>query len=383
MRFKGLITILETAALVAMYFSASWADHTLFREGVLEETVGGRSHFVIKADVNVSGKIQVISIQTANIRVSYKITARAESKTEANRYLDLVDIRLDTERYEKAFLEILAPSFVPWGGTNYSVNVDLLLEIPEKISIEGECRFMDIDIVGPFRDIELDCEHSSISLNKITGSAIVNTTNSEINIKSIKGDLRAETSNGPIYVEDAEIESGNALLETVNGEINLRKIQGSIEAYTTYSPIKAVDVDASEGSVVLRTNYAPIDVSNISGEIICETDYAPITLTNSSSNHGHSKIETSYAPIKADFNTLENCDIYFLSEYNDIELILPAEVSARLVASVNKGGRIHTRGVGIKPVQLDPNRLEGILGDGDARIELNVNGVGNIEILGR
>ena len=32
---------------------------------------------------------------------------------------------------------------------------------------------------------------------------------------------------------------------------------------------------------------------------------------------------------------------------------------------------------------LPLNRLEGILGDGEARIELNVNGVGNIEIFGR
>jgi hypothetical protein len=134
---------------------------------------------------------------------------------------------------------------------------------------------------------------------------------------------------------------------------------------------------------VLRTNYAPIEVSNISGEIICETNYYPISITNSDSNHGHSKIETSYAPIEADFRRLENCEMYILSEYNNIELKLPEDVSARLVASVNKGGKIHTRGIGIKPVQLDPNRLEGILGNGDARIELSVNGVGNIEIFGR
>jgi hypothetical protein len=383
MRFYGLRIFVRVIILILIGVRISWADITVFRDGVLEATVGGRSHFVIAADVDVNGKIQVISRQTADIKVSYKITARAESKTEANRYLDLIDIKLDTERYEKASLEILAPSYVPWGGSKYSVNVELLLEIPEKISIEGECRFMNVDIVGPFQDIILDCENSSVSVSKIYGSAIVTTSNGSIVLKSVKGELRAETSNGAINIEEVEVESGYALLETENGEINLRKVQGSVEAYTTYSPINAVDVDASEGSVVLRTNYAPINVSNISGEIICETNYAPITLANSNSNHGHSKIETSYAPIKADFNNLENCEIFILNEYNNIELNLPAEVSARLVASVNEGGRIHTRGVGIKPVQLDPNRLEGILGDGDARIELNVNGVGNIEILGR
>lgn len=383
MKFNGLKIFLWSLALVSAGFGVSSADYAAIRDGILQATIGGRSHFFIDADVNVNGKIRIISNQTADVKVSYKITAIAESKTEADRYLDLIEIRLDTERYEKAMLEVLAPSYVPWGGTDYSVNLELVLEIPEKIGIEGKCRFMDIDVAGPFQDIELDCDNSSISLNKIYGTAVLNTSNGNINLKSIKGDLRAETSNGSIVAEEVEAESRYILLETSNGEIRLRRILGSVEAYTTYSPINAADINASEGSVVLRTNYAPIDVSNISGEIICETNYAPITLTNSNSNHGHSKIETSYAPINADFNTLENCEIYILSDYSNIELRLPEDVSARLVASVEQGGEIHTKGVGIKPVQLDPNRLEGILGDGEARIELNVNGVGNIEIFGR
>jgi hypothetical protein len=331
----------------------------------------------------VAGKIQIVSNQTGDIRVAYTITAAAESQSEAKRFLDLVDIKLDTNKREKAILEILAPSHVPWGGSKYSVNVELLVEIPEKINIEGECRFLSIEVIGPFQDIDFDCDNSTISLSKIYGSIRINTTNSNINLNSIRGDLRAETTNGSVTIDGMEIVSGYAYLETTNGNIRLDGIQGSIEAYTTYSSIRADNIDASEGSVVLRTNYAPIDVSNVSGEIICETNYYPVNIVDSDINHGHSKIETSYAPIKAQFNRLENCEVYISSEYNNVELRLPPETSARLVASVDKGGKIHTKSIPIVPVSLEPTRLEAILGEGEARIEVKVNGVGNIEIIGR
>ncbi len=383
MRLNGLTIVLKTIALVFFVFQVCVADFTSVREGTLEEKARERMDFDIRANVDLTGKIQIISNQTGDIRITYTITAIAESKTEANRFLDLVDIKMDTNRREKAFLEILAPSHVPWGGSKYSVNLELLVEIPEKINIEGECRFMDIEVIGPFQDINLDCDNSSISLSNMYGSVRLITTNSDIILKSIRGDLRAETTNGKITVKGMEMVSGYAFLETTNGVITLDGIQGSIEAYTTYSPIKADNIDASEGSVVLRTNYAPIDVSKVIGEIICETNYYPINISSSDINHGHSKIETSYAPIMAQFNRLENCEVYISSEYNNIELKLPSETSARLVASVDKGGIIHTKGIAIVPVSLEPTRLEGILGEGDARLEIKVNGVGNIDITGR
>ncbi|UCC78727.1 MAG: DUF4097 family beta strand repeat protein [Candidatus Zixiibacteriota bacterium] len=383
MRSKGLQISLKTIVLILILLRICAADYSSVREGTLEEKARGRLDFVIQADVDVTGKIRVISNQTGNIKITYTITALAESKAEANRFLGLVDIRLDTNRREKAFLEILSPSHVPWGGSKYNVNVEILAEIPEKINIEGKCRFSDLEVMGPFQNIDLDCENSSVSLSMIYGSVRISTTNSSIVLKSIKGDLRAETTNGSITIDGMEIEWGYAFLETTNGGITLEDIQGSIEAYTTYSPIKVDNIDASEGSVVLRTNYAPIDVSNVVGEIICETNYYPVNILDSNINHGHSKIETSYAPVRAQFDKVENCEVYISSGYNNIELEVPSETSARLVASVDKGGRIHAKGIAIIPVLLEPTYLEGVMGEGDARIEVKVNGIGNIDITGR
>jgi hypothetical protein len=68
MRIGGLRIFVRVVILILIGIRISWADFTLSRDGVLEATVGGRSHFVIAADVDVNGKIQVISSPTADIK---------------------------------------------------------------------------------------------------------------------------------------------------------------------------------------------------------------------------------------------------------------------------------------------------------------------------
>lgn len=383
MVFRKLIIVLFYALFLVIGFSSARADRGAKETGILQERANGRSDFVIKANVNLNGAIHIFSNQTDEIKVTFTKNAEASSKPESKRFIDLIDLKLSSNSSDEIILEILSPSHAPWEGRNHSVWLELYIEVPEKMNIKGKCRFMEIKIVGPFHDIILDCENSDISLGKIFGSVEIVTTHSDIYLKSIEGDLRAETSNGEITAEDIEIKTGYAFFETTHGNINLTRIQGSVEAYTSHAPIKANEIDASDGSIVLRTNNAPINISDISGEIICETDYYPITVKNLNINHGHSKIETSYAPISAQFNALKNCDIFISNGYNNVELILPSDVSARLIASVEKGGKIHTRGIGIKPVLLDPTRLEGVLGGGNSRIEVKVSGVGNIDIIGQ
>ncbi len=383
MEFKKIKTVLFSALFLVFGFSSARSDRGAEETGILQERASGRSDFVIKANVNLNGAIHILSNQTDEIKVAFTKSAKASSKPESKRFIDLIDLKLNSNSSDEMILEILSPSHAPWEGSNYSVWLELYVEVPEKMNIKGKCRFMEIKIVGPFHDINLDCEFSDISLGKIFGSVEIVTTHSNLNLKSIKGNLRAETSNGEITAEDIEIKAGYAFFETTHGKINLTRIQGSVEAYTNYAPIKANEIDASDGSVVLRTNYAPLDISDISGEIICETNYSPITANNLKINHGHSKIETIYASIKARFNAMENSDIFISNGYNNVELILPSDISARLIASVEKGGKIHTKGIGIKPVLLDPTRLEGVLGGGNSRIEVKVSGVGDIDIIGQ
>jgi hypothetical protein len=124
-------------------------------------------------------------------------------------------------------------------------------------------------------------------------------------------------------------------------------------------------------------------VQKVKGELICETSYSSVEAVDVSINHGHSRFETSYAPITARFNEISNCELYISNDYNSVDLSVPRGVSAILVAGVDRGGRIHTRNLSLKPTALDLTRLEGFLGDGGSRIEVKVNGIGSIDIDGQ
>jgi hypothetical protein len=202
-------------------------------------------------------------------------------------------------------------------------------------------------------------------------------------LTTIKGQLKARTENGSIEARDIVVPSGYAILQTSNGRIDLAEIQGPVEAYTSNAGIEARGIAAADGSVVLRTSYAPIKAEEIKGELICETSYGNVDIREVYIDHGHSRLETSYAPIVARMDEISNCELYVTNDYSNVDLQIPDDVSALLVASVDRGGRIHTKNISLVPKAIDQTRLEGFVGDGESRIEVNVSGIGSIDINGR
>ena len=350
--------------------------------GNLNATLHGQPSFELQGSRNLNGDIRIISRQAAEVRVTYHKKARASSDAEARKFLDLIDFKLTVED-EDALLRILTPSHAPWQGTNYSVQVEVLIELPEKSSIEIRSQFMNVEIGGPFRSVDVESGFSAVEIKKIFGPVDVRTDNGSIVLAAIKGQLKARTENGGIEARDIVVPSGSAVLQTSNGPISLAEIQGPVEAYTSNAGIEARGIVATDGSVVLRTSYASITAEAVKGELICETSYGNVDVRDVSINHGHSRLETSYAPIVAHLADISNCELYVTDDYSNIDLSVPENVSALLVASVDRGGKIHTKNLSIIPKAIDLTRLEGFVGDGESRIEVNVDGIGSINIDGR
>jgi hypothetical protein len=381
MKKASMIAFSAGIILLIFGFSADATDPVIESGNLLAE-LSGQSVFEIQGSTNLPGKIRVLSRQLGDVKIAFDKSARASSDAESRRFLDLIDFKLRVED-DRVLFKILSPSHAPWEGSNHSVNVEIIIELPEKMSIEGKSDLMDIDIGGPFEGVDLKSTFSNIGVERIYGPVEIVTTSGDIQLYAIKGKLRAETQNAKIEVRDVIIPSGYAILQSVNGMIKLEDIQGPVEAYTSYAQIDATDIDAPDGSVVLRTSYAPIKVQNVRGELICETSYSSVEAMDVTINHGHSRFETSYAPITAHFNEISNCELYIANDYNSVELSVPRDVSAILVAGVDRGGRIQTRNLSLKPTALDLTRLEGLLGGGGSRIEVKVDGIGSIDIDGQ
>ena len=376
----------RTAVLTGMIFSISGfsvnATNPVEESGNLLAELSGQSVFEIRGSTNLQGAIRILSRQTSDVKIAFDKRARASSEAESRRFLDLIDFKLHVKD-DRVIFKILSPSHAPWEGSNHSVRVEIFVELPEKMSIEGTSDFMEVNIGGPFQGVDLKSGFSTIGVERIYGPVEIVTTHGNIQLHAIRGKLRAETQDGKIAAHDIIIPSGYALLQSANGMIRLEDIQGPVEAYTSYAEINATNIEAPDGSVVLRTSYAPINVQKITGELICETSYGPVKVIDVSIDHGHARFETSYAPITASFEKISNCELYIANDYSSVDLSIPQDVSAVLVASVGEGGRIYARNLSLKPTVLDLTRLEALLGDGDSRIEVKVSGIGSINIDGQ
>lgn len=358
------------------------ATNPVEESGNLLAELSGQSVFEIRGSTNLQGAIRILSRQISDVKIAFDKRARASSEAESRRFLDLIDFKLQVED-DRVIFKILSPSHAPWEGSDHSVRVEIFVELPEKMSIEGKFDFMVVNIGGPFQGVDLESGFSTISVERIFGPVEIVTTYGHIQLHAIKGRLRAETQNGKIAVSDIIIPSGYALLQSSNGMIRLQDIQGPVEAYTSYAEINAIDIEAPDGSVVLRTSYAPIKVQRVKGELIFETSYGPMEIVDVSINHGNSRFETSHAPITARFEEISNCELYIANDYSGIDLSIPRDISAVLVASVSEGGRISIRNLSLKPTVLNLTRLEALLGDGDSRIEVKVSGIGSINVNGQ
>lgn len=375
-------TLTLAAALLTFNFLTAGAGEIKEESGFLYETLEGQQLFEIDGSSNINCAIRVISQPTDKVKVSFKKTAETSSQGESARFLDLIGFKL-TSNNDRAVFKILSPSQAPWQGSDHRVNVEILVELPEKMSIEGKSEYTRFDIEGPFQGVDLKSTYSNIELKRIFGPVEATTSYGNIRLGAIRGEIRAETQNGGISADDLIIPSGYALFETSNGVIDLRDIQGQLEAYTSHSAITARNIDARDGSVVLRTSHSAVEVNNIAGELICETSYAPIIIEKTNINHGQPRIETRHAPITAEFSNVSDCELYISTLYSNVNLTVPSDISARFIAGVGDGGRIRTRNLSLKPTVLDRTRLEAVAGDGDSRIEVSVGDIGSIEIDGR
>ncbi|HBZ00897.1 MAG TPA: hypothetical protein DEO84_06200 [candidate division Zixibacteria bacterium] len=371
-----------TISLILLAISFALAGEPMEQSGTLSSISEGKTIFVIHGSRNLNGNIKIIPHEGNQIEISYRKWAEAESPSQARQFLDLIDLRIISSD-DRTTLNILTPSDSPWEGSNYHVSLEIVVQLPEKMQIEGQLQFMKLEVRGPFNGVSVKSGFSELDISDISGPIEIATSFAQITLADITGSVKAETRYGLIRASDINVPLGSAIFKNTGGGITLSDIQGPVEAYTSYSPIEAQDITADEGSVVFRTSYSPINLSDISGEIICETSFSPIKIINCSLTHGQSRIETSFSPINAELSTADESELFIYNNYNNINLSIPSGISTQIAASVDQGGRIHTSRLPVKPSFLDATRLEGKLGNGNGRIELKVSGIGAIEIEGR
>lgn len=303
----------------------------------------GVEEFHLTAPFNLGGGINLQVGDEDVCLVEFECWARAKNRKMAKEFTELVEIYLEREG-EVVTLKLSTPRGAPWEGTNYGIGVTLDIYIPPDMVVETKTSGFDLDISGPLKKVYINNRYGDIKLEDVSEETHITGSYNEVDVEDIEGELDIETSYNSIRVGDVNTKEGKAFLETSYGEIEVENFTGQLEANTVYSSIHGSDITLLGGTNEIKTVYSKIDL---------------------------------------EFEEITNCELYVKNTYGNINMVVPKDLSARLILVVGRGGKIHTNGILIKPLVLVKTRLEGICGDGDSEIELDIDGIGKILVEGR
>ncbi len=380
MRRLSLITL-----IIFMVSSPTYAqeNHSAF-VGTFSSTSSNATILEIRTPENIRSDITVETHEFNTIEGNFRIWARAKSKEQENRFIKLIEVKLDERggNEQTVRVRVLTPKTAPWQGTSYVIGASLEIKIPEGFRVDSRSMFGNVTIEGPLSYVEVDCENGSVEVNNVDGETNIRTSNADIDVSDIEGLISIETVHSDIFASDINITEECGIFSSSGGELEFENINGPIEATTSNDDITVYNLNTETGAILLRNTYGKIKGSNIRGELVAETSYQPIELEDIHLVKGVCKFETMYSPIDVEIAEIGDSHLLISNTFNAINLKLPTDTSAKLILNVGEGGKIHTKGLSIKPLVMDKNRLVGIVGDGISRIEANVEGIGSINING-
>ncbi len=306
-------------------------------------TTGTIKEFHLTAPANLAGRVNLEVGEEDVCSVEFECWAEAKNSKMAKEFTELVELHLETVD-EVATLTLSTPRDAPWEGTNYAIRVNLDVYIPPDIVLETKPSSFELDITGPLKKAYIKNRYGNVQLEDVSEETDISGSYIQVEVENIEGPLDIETSYNSIRVRDADTRDGRAYLKTTYGKIEVEQFTGQLEASTVYSPIHCSGLSLLEGENQIRTMYSTIDL---------------------------------------EIDQMEDCGLFVTNSYGNINLTVPEDLSARLRLSVGRGGKINTDRILIRPLVLDKTRLEGICGDGESNIGLQVNGIGRIQIEGR
>ncbi len=297
----------------------------------------------VNAPSNLGGAITIQTGEDEVCQVDFECWGRAKNGKMAKEFTELVEMQLDLTE-QVVTLRLTTPRNAPWEGTDYAIKATLNIYVPPDIEVEVKTRYFDSDINGPLRRVLVENDFGDITVVDVSEETVISGTYNKVMVEDLRGKVDIETSANSIRAENIDTEGREASFET---------------------------------------SYAEIEVDGFSGQLRAATSYAPVHLFGLNLIDGRNEIATVHSKIDLELESLEDSRLYVTNTFGNINLQAPEDLSARLIFSVGGGGKIETNRILIRPQVLQNTRLEGICGDGDSEIELEVDGIGRILLEGR
>ncbi len=312
------------------------------RQLTLQAEVNIGATVVIESASTLTGTLTVVTNELNEIRIVYFKKARCNSRSRAIDYVDLMAVDIDRNGGNNR-IQFRAPNPAPWKGSETGI-IDAEITVPEGTHLTINATYFDVNADGPFSGVVIPSSLGRLNVSGVTGTVNLSTSNRRITVSDIVGKLILKTSNSTLSARGIRTERGRASFRNDGGDIIVEDIVGEVSARNRFGRIEI-------------TQFEPRGDKNF--------------------------IRGQSGPILVDIVRLERGQVVVNNKFEDIELVLPENLSAELSLSVEEDGKIEVTNMLFLADLVQYNRLSLKAGDGDAIISSSISGNGNIFIRGR
>ncbi len=294
----------------------------------------------LRGELRVRSDIEVGQVLIEFSKDVYNLTAGEQSERI------LTAITYETEiTNDRLMLVIRTPKDAEWEGTQIGVSAICELVVPAGLSINCESDAFDFDLSGPFREVSVAGKFGNIRVEEV----------------SEKTDLRSDF-----------------------GDITLRNAVNRVSITNRYGASYLASISTGDNPLHVRSDRGKLDIQGMVGPMDVAVDGAPISIQGWAPAAGQSRISAEGSPITIGIESWQAPTVTIKDRNGDVEITTPAGFSAILRLAISRDGLgfIRTRGLPVKVTRLDHYTLEGVAGDGGGLLEVNVDGTGQIKVIG-
>lgn len=313
----------------------------VFSTGTMKarSTMGGARRLIIKSASDLAGELTIKTSKTDQVVVKYAKKARTDTKSKAIDYIDLIALSLN-ESPQGVVLALRAPNPAPWSEAVEAGLVTAEITLPESCAVEIFASYFDVEAVGPFSGMSIPSSLGRIEVEDVTGPVDLVTYNQRVSVSNLSGEISVATNNSIIEAYDI---SGNAKFRNDGGDITIEGMRGQLNVSNNYGRIEVEDFEAA----------------------------------------GHGNFIRGFSgPIVIGLSSLGDGQLVALNRYEDIEIVVPMDLSAMLSLAVSEQGRIEATNLELVPDFVETNRLNLTAGAGLGKIKGEIRGEGNIYVIG-
>ncbi|HEX5132078.1 MAG TPA: DUF4097 family beta strand repeat-containing protein [Candidatus Krumholzibacteria bacterium] len=354
--------ILQMAPLVLALLTATSAGadpgNRVEREEKQTVDAAGRTSLVIR---NGSGRTVIVGKAGLDaVSIIAVKTVNGKDNDEAAEILDQLQVEIETHG-DKVVIDTHEDRHGSHGlmslvkGDRRSAWVDYTIEVPYAFSVDASASSGDVRISNIGGSVAATATSGNVSVRAVTGGVEARVTSGDLEVAEAGGDLEASATSGNITVDNV---TGKLQLEATSGDARVSRIGKDAEVSLTSGNFT---LDGCSGSVSFRAASGDGTIHEVTGNV---------DATSSSGN-----IEVMIVPSAGRIFELS-------SSSGDIDVLYVAVKDFGFKLDVQTSSGSIEGDLPIKVSRVDRRRLQGVVGSGAARVDIETAS-GNVSILER